>query len=253
MLKQTHQIKEKMPIFSVAIPVHNRTKDLVMAIDSVMHQTLDSFEIILVTNGSPKDTLDIINHYVNQNKNKIRAFYYEDNTGNACRGRNRAIIEARGEYISFLDSDDSYLKHTLATVLNAFQLSGADVVAGCVEWEVDGSRQVDGVYNGFRNRPCPVNVPVLLRNNPFMTCAVHIRRDVLLKFGGFRPQQRYLEDLECWLRLANNGCKFFYSPEILAKYKLHAGNTELNFIDEKSEWFRKMWSVYKEPFNDWGV
>jgi GT2 family glycosyltransferase len=86
-----------------------------------------------------------------------------------------------------------------------------------------------------------------------MTCTVHIRRDLLLKHGGFRPEQEYLEDLELWLRLAQHGCKFYYSEKLFSKYRLHSGNTELKYINRRDYWFQQMRTNYLKPFSDWGI
>jgi glycosyltransferase involved in cell wall biosynthesis len=75
----------------------------------------------------------------------------------------------------------------------------------------------------------------------------------LLKFGGFRPEQEYLEDLELWLRLAHHGCRFYYADELFAKYRFHQGNLELKYIDRKDYWLEHMRSNYLRPFTDWGI
>ncbi len=240
------------PEFSVIIPVHSRTSQFRDALDSVLSQEFPNFEIIIVTNGSSPETLSIIGEY-NKLDDRVRAFFYSDNTGNACRGRNRGIIEARGEFISFLDSDDLYLPSTLLDARAAFIRYDTDLVAGRASWIVDGTRIVDNMQTGSTNSPSDVTMALLMRDNPFMTCTVHVRRDVLLKHGGFRPSQRYLEDLELWLRLAHRGCTFHYENKIFAKYRLHSGNTEIDFITEKDFWFRQMWLIYDTPFDSWGI
>jgi GT2 family glycosyltransferase len=239
-------------LFSVVIPVHHRTREFREALDSVLAQSLANFEIIIVTNASPAETAAIIEEYKSRDK-RVRAFYYPDDSGNANRGRNRGIIEARGDFVSFLDSDDLYFEHTLAHAYDAFRRHNVDVVAGRVSWIVEGSRGTGSMHTGSINASCPVNMAVLMRNNPFMTCAVHVRRDVLLKYGGFRPEQEYLEDLELWLRLAYHGCSFHYSDHIFAQYRLHDSNTELKYIADKERWFDVMWRTYYKPYGSWGV
>jgi tetratricopeptide (TPR) repeat protein len=240
------------PLFSVVIPVYDRTSVFREALDSVLSQSLADFEIIITTDASPPETLAIIEEYKRWDR-RVRAFYYSDNSGNAGRGRNRGIIEARGEFISFLDSDDLLYEDTLAKAHDAFLTHKTDVVAGRASWIVDGSRLVGDLRTGGTNSAVPVNMAVLMRNNPFMLCTVHVRHDVLLLHGGFRPEQRYLEDLELWLRLAHRGCTFHYSENIFAKYRLHDGNNELQFIKDKEQWFEVMWENYYKPFHSWGI
>jgi glycosyltransferase involved in cell wall biosynthesis len=221
-------------------------------LDSVLIQSFADLEVIVVTNDSPPDTMAIIERYIDKDP-RVRAFYYDNDSGNACRGRNRGIIEARGEFISFLDSDDLYFPDTLKTVYEIFSTHDVDFVAGRASWIVDGSRKVGRMATGDTNQPCAINMAVLMRGNPFMTCTVHIKRDLLLKHGGFRPEQEYYEDLELWLRLAHRGCKFHYAAEIFAKYRLHAGNTELKYVAARQHWMAQMRHNYTRPFLEWGV
>ena len=243
----------RQPVFSVIIPVYDRTWELCEALDSVLSQSLPDFELIIVTDATPPETLAIIHEYVDKDQ-RVRAFFYADNSGNACRGRNRGILEARGEFISLLDSDDLYFPDTLEKVYRIFREKPVDFVCGHAYFIVDGTRRVGDFATGTINEGGPINIDRFLRGeNPIQTCAVHIRRDLLLKYGGFRAEQRYLEDLELWLRLAYHGCRFHYSDEILAKYRFHHGNLELKYIDQKEYWLEQMRNNYFRPFNDWGI
>jgi glycosyltransferase involved in cell wall biosynthesis len=241
------------PVFSVLIPVHDRTWELREALDSVLSQSFLDFEIIIVTDATPAETLAIVHEYVDKD-HRVRAFLYADNSGNACRGRNRGILEARGEFISLLDSDDLYFPNTLETVYRIFCEQPVDFVCGRAYFIVDGTRRVGDFVTGSTNEGGPINMDRFLRGeNPIQTCTVHVRRDLLVKYGGFRVEQRYLEDLELWLRLAYHGCRFYYSDEILAKYRFHQGNLELKYIDQKDYWLEHMRNNYLRPFDNWAI
>src|SRR5262249_48237023 len=154
------------PVFSVVVPVHARTWELREALDSVLSQSFPNFEVIIVTNAAPAVTEKIIHEYIERDQ-RIRAFFYPDDSGNACRGRNRGIIESRGEFVSFLDSDDLYFNDTLQAVLEIFTKNDVDFVAGRAYFIVDGSRRVGSLATGDTNHPCAVNMAVLMRGNPF--------------------------------------------------------------------------------------
>jgi glycosyltransferase involved in cell wall biosynthesis len=234
------------------MPVHHRTSEFREALDSVLAQSLGDFEIIIVTDASPPATVEIIEEYKNRDQ-RVRAFYYPDETGTPSRGRNRGIVEARGEFMSFLDSDDLFFEDALAHAYDAFLTYNVDVVAGRASWIVEGARGAGAMHTGSTSASCPVNMAVLLRNNPFVTCAVHLRRDVLLKYGGFRLEQKYLADLELWLRLAYHDCTFHYSNHIFAKYRAHDGNAELKYVADKELWFDAMWQTYYKPYGSWRI
>ena len=240
------------PVFSVIIPVYDRTWELREALDSVLSQSFADFEVIIVTDATPPETMEIVHEYIGRDR-RVRAFFYSDNSGSACRGRNRGIIEARGQFISLLDSDDLYFPDTLQKVHRIFREQQADFVCGRAYYIVDGTRQVGNLVTGSTNEVGPINVDRLMRENPIQTCTVHMRRDLLLEFGGFRREQKYLEDVELWLRLAYNGCRFYYSDELFSKYRFHQGNLELKYIDKIDYWLEQMRSNYLRPFEDWGI
>lgn len=100
-----------MPKVSVIIPTYNRAKYLSEAIDSVLAQVYQDFEIIIVDDGSTDNTRNIVEKYVKNFPEKIRYFFQEKKGSSAAR--NNGIRNAKGEYIAFLDSDDKWLSEKL--------------------------------------------------------------------------------------------------------------------------------------------
>ncbi len=93
---------------SVIIPVYNAQSMVTEAIDSVLSQTYQDFEIIVIDDGSTDNTSEVLAPY----KNRIR-YYYQENTG-VAGARNKGIEKSRGKYIAFLDQDDIWLPEKLA-------------------------------------------------------------------------------------------------------------------------------------------
>lgn len=100
------------PIFSVIIPTYNRGRVIERAVQSVMSQTFNDFEIIIVDDGSVDDTRRILSSITDE---RLRCIFQEN--GGAPNARNRGIDEARGRYAAFLDSDDEFLPGHLANAL----------------------------------------------------------------------------------------------------------------------------------------
>src|ERR1700742_3928224 len=116
------------PFFSVIIPIYNRAGKLTKAVRSVLAQTCQDFEIIVVDDGStdgPKEVLDQIGDP------RIRYCYQQNRGGGAAR--NRGIDLARGRFIAPLDSDDQFLPHHLE-VMKAM-LAGTTKTAGYAPME----------------------------------------------------------------------------------------------------------------------
>lgn len=93
---------------SVIIPTYNRGGFIVEAVESVLRQTYQNFEVIVVDDGSTDDTLDRLEPY------RSRISIIQTKHGGAPHARNAGIKGARGKYVAFLDSDDRYLPHKLA-------------------------------------------------------------------------------------------------------------------------------------------
>ena len=96
------------PYFSVIIPTFNRSGFIKSAIDSVLGQTYEDFELIVVDDGSDDGTDKLIKEYTDK---RIK-YFYQENKG-VSLARNKGIEESSGKYIAFLDSYDQWLKPNL--------------------------------------------------------------------------------------------------------------------------------------------
>ena len=110
--------------FSVVIPSYNRERVIVRAINSVLGQTIQDFEIIVVDDGSKDNTENVVKSI---NDNRIK-YVRQDNAG-ACVARNTGIVHSQGLYVSFLDSDDEWFPQMLEKQLEVYQ---SDKEIGCV-------------------------------------------------------------------------------------------------------------------------
>ena len=97
-----------MPKVSVIIPTYNGAQYIKQAVDSVLAQTYDDYEIIVVDDGSTDDTAELLRPY----GDRITYLYQENRKLPAAR--NTGIRTARGQYLAFLDSDNLFLPHKLA-------------------------------------------------------------------------------------------------------------------------------------------
>ena len=96
------------PLFSVVIPAYNARKFIRLTIESILRQTVQDFEIVVVNDGSTDDTLEVLQGISDP---RLRVITREN--GGECAARNQGFREARGKYVSFLDSDDAWLENHL--------------------------------------------------------------------------------------------------------------------------------------------
>lgn len=230
-------------LVSFVIPIYDRTDVLRTAIYSALNQTVTNIEVILVTDGSPKETLDVVNEF--SSDPRVRIFNFPRSSGNAVRGRNKGILEARGRYIAFLDSDDIATPDRLMLSLPYLETGNADVVYGAWQALVDGSRDIEGIANGQIVHSPDANLAMLLDVCVPCQSTVIVRKSFLERSGYLKPSMEYREDHELWARLAYHGARFRSIGSVLTQLRLHDGNNELNFKDADNYWFSKLKSEYK--------
>lgn len=128
----------KMKI-SVIIPVYNTQEYLADCLDSVLNQTLDAVEIILINDGSTDDSGKIIGEYVKNYPDRIRELTVVN--GGQGRARNFGIDMAQGEYLSFIDSDDYLETNALELMYAAAVENDADIVVCDMEKRFDDGKR----------------------------------------------------------------------------------------------------------------
>jgi glycosyltransferase involved in cell wall biosynthesis len=233
----------KKGMVSVIIPIYDRTDILRASIRSILAQTYSSFEVLLITDGSPRETIAVVEEF--RSDPRVRIFHFPDNSGNAVRGRNKGIQEAQGEFIAFHDSDDLAAPNRLELSVDTLRRFDVDAVHGSWRALLDGSRTIKGLRDGQVVRAEDFGINQLLRANYVCQSTVTVRRAALLDVGGVKPQMRYREDHELWLRLMHNGYFFKAIPEVLTNLRLHSGNNELNFKEQDPNWEQLMLKEYR--------
>jgi len=232
----------RFPLVSVVIPIYDRTDVLKESIDSILNQSYGNFELILVCDGSPEETLNIVRYY-ERSDSRVRAFYFKNNSGNAVRGRNKAIKEARGIYLAFHDSDDVAEPDRLKYSVDAMKTYNADVVYGGWRALVDGTRNIN-LQDGQKIFSPDCDVEMLKKICVPCQSTVMARTDCLKDVGGLKEKMRYREDHELWARLAYFDYKFKSIDKILTNLRLHQNNLEIAFKDNDDYWYNLMQTEY---------
>lgn len=183
-----------MILFSIVIPTYNRAEFIKTTINSVLEQTYFNFELIVVDDGSTDGTQEIIENYLAD----IRIQYFKVNNRERGAARNFGTLKSKGDYITFLDSDDIFLPWHLQSAAKFIELD-KQPEAFHQTYEVMES---GGVAHTPPLLPSPVNDKLIEGN--FLSCmGVFLRRDIALK--NLFDETRELsgsEDYELWLRVA---------------------------------------------------
>lgn len=180
---------------SVIIPTYNRCDLLREAIGSVLTQTFDDFELIVVDDGSTDDTRDAVMSF-----DDPRLRYLFQANGGVASARNWGVASSRASLIAFLDSDDVWLLEKLKVQVDYFGRNPHVSFCQTEELWVRGGRRVNPAerhrkHSGWIFREC---VPLCIVS----PSAVMIRRDAFDALGGFDESLRACEDYDLWLRAA---------------------------------------------------
>lgn len=186
------------PLVSIVIPVYNRAHAVGHAIESVLVQTWDAREIIVVDDGSTDATPGILESYAEQIV-PVR----QDNAG-VSAARNRGVQQARGEWIAFLDSDDLWHPEKLSCQMKALQDYQVDVCFARVRHSEQAEQRFDAVL-GREVQQRLIDQPLeLLLQKPCPTYvqSMVIRKSLLEKIGYFNPAYKVAEDTDLFYKLA---------------------------------------------------
>jgi glycosyltransferase involved in cell wall biosynthesis len=126
------QKPKKKPSVSVIIPVYKVEKYLQKCLDSVINQTLRDIEIVCINDASPDASMQILEEYAAKDR-RVTLIVFEQNKGVAT-ARNAGIDAAKGEYLSFIDSDDWVDADFLEKLYSAAKRENADIAKGCHRW-----------------------------------------------------------------------------------------------------------------------
>ncbi len=205
------------PRVSVLIATYNGEAFLAQAIDSVLAQRFDEFELVLIDDASADGTADLIRQYHDP---RIRFERNATNLGQAAT-LNRGLSLCRAPYVARLDQDDACLPDRLRRQADALDRDPSLAVVGTWAYYINAAGQRTGVV-GMRVDGRGAFVGALLTfASPFGHPTVMMRRDVVQATGGYDPSFAPCEDYALWCRLAALGHRAVSLPIPLTMLRVH--------------------------------
>jgi teichuronic acid biosynthesis glycosyltransferase TuaG len=213
-------------IFSVVMPVYNQAKYISQAIQSVLDQTMDSWELIIVDNHSTDGTVEAVQLFDDP---RIKLSFI-DNNGVIAKSRNQAIRSSTGNYIAFLDSDDFWFPTKLQEVSRVLK-GKSELVYHWVEIVSEDGLEKDRIES--RRIVSPTFENLILNGNPIVNSSVVVSRKSLIEAGMLDESVELIgvEDYNMWLKLALNKTTFVRIPIFLGSYRLHSQSTSSKFVE----------------------
>ncbi|MEK7290503.1 MAG: glycosyltransferase, partial [Planctomycetota bacterium] len=194
--KEYDVMAEKLPVVSVILPTYNCANFLPHSIQSILSQTYDSYEIIVVDDGSTDNTKEVLNPFMQ----RISYIKLEQNKGLPA-ARNIGIKSALGKYIAFIDADDIWLPEKLQTDIKYFETYSeiSMVYSKHINIDINGS-----VLDGDTKKRLPsgnIFIQLFSEQNFIITSSVVVKKDVFETTGLFDEQLFNCQDWDMWLRI----------------------------------------------------
>lgn len=227
---------EKSPVISVILPTYNCANFLPHSIQSILSQTYNSYEIIVVDDGSTDNTKEVLNPFMQ----RINYIKLEQNKGLPA-ARNIGIKSAQGKYIAFIDADDIWLPEKLQTDIEYLETYPEISMVYSKHINIgENGRPIDG---DTRKRLPSGNIFIQLfsEQNFIITSSVVVKKDVFETTGLLDEQLFNCQDWDMWLRIAfyfkaaginKTLVKYRHNPHSLSKNRNNVLKYQKAIIDK---------------------
>ena len=223
-LTQLSEKENDNPLVSIIMPVYNRVDIVESAIDSVLEQTYSNIELIIVDDGSDDGSKELLESI---NDQRIRLLH-NDSCKGVSNSRNKGLSVAKGKYIAYLDSDNTWDSRYIAAMVGAFiELPDAEVLySGQLLFKGDSEKPYAVRFGSF-------NKSLLTNRNYIDLNALCHTHDLFKRIGGFDETLIRLVDYDLIMRMAET-TQIYSVPVILSHYFFNkAENTITNIPDYK--------------------
>lgn len=220
-----------MCLVSIIIPTYKHQDFVLATLDSVFAQTFTDYEVIVINDGSPDDTVEVLRPLVKAGR--IR--YIEQKNQGQSAARNRGLSEAKGEYIALLDDDDLWPPEKLEWQVKALrEASEAVMVYGGVssvgsDFDLAEEGQVlKGMYPDKESSQSCAYTEFMVSNPTRSPGQTLIRAATLKQINGFDESIWGADDYDLYIRLSKKG-DFIYVNHLALYYREHAENASKDF------------------------
>ena len=234
----------KIPSISVVIPLYNKQESIVATLQSVLAQTYTDYEVVIVNDGSTDNSAEVVQEFIQASRLSSLAFRLitQPNAG-VSAARNRGIMDAKGEYIAFLDGDDLWDEKYLETLHQLICDYPEAGIYGTTSGIIIGKKR-EREHSVYLNHRGYISNPWKL-GSPYSTSAVVVCKTVFDQVGIFDTRMTHGEDIDMWWRILLD-YKGAYEDTVLSYYRLDAENSAMshpiplethipNFIDKYIE------------------
>lgn len=231
-----HLIADEGPLVTVSMPAFNSERYIAEAIESILAQTYQNFELIIVDDGSTDRTRETIESFTDPRIIKV----YSDRNRGLITTRNRIAQLAKGKYLALLDADDRAFPDRLALQVAYLEANHADL-CGADHWTLN---QVSGQLKSSKQRHSNADIHALLSVcSPVCNPAMMGRLDIFRQFP-YKASYLHAEDYCLWTEIALAGYRFANIRKKLITYRLHSTQTSVNHFQAARNVFSEAQASY---------
>lgn len=242
---KTYELKNKPPLISVLMPVYNVEQYLRQSIESILCQTFDDFEFIIIDDGSTDNSKALVSEYANKDP-RIR-FFSRENKG-IVKTRNELLQLSNCQYFAIMDADDISCNNRLEEQFNFLTNNPEYLIVGCRDLLIDPDGAPIRLIND-RLEHDEID-QANLKKGDFLTLNAYMAiTNVVKGAGAYREEIAYAEDRDLFLRLAELG-KVKVLPNVLYKYRQHHNSV---CVQKRSEINESVTQVIKDARNRRGL
>lgn len=226
-------------LVSIIMPAHNAAKTIVQSIESVLQQSYQQWELLVIDDCSSDETVSLVTSYL-QKDTRIKLFHTDKSVGKPYYPRNIGIKNANGRYISFLDSDDLWLPSKLEKQIPLFADKNVAIVFSY--YEKFSSEQVTEETNRIVKSPGQVSFKSALYGNPIgnLTGAYDTE-----KVGKVYYENVGHEDYVLWLTILKQGFIAKNTNTVEARYRV----AEKSVSSNKGKAALWTWNIYRKTLS----
>jgi glycosyltransferase involved in cell wall biosynthesis len=215
------QTLESFPLITVLMPVYNGERFVLDAVASILAQTFEDFELLVIDDGSTDKTRNLLETISDP---RVHVLANPTNLG-LIATLNRGLELARGRYLARMDADDLAAPERLARQIDYLERHPHVHVLGCMAELIDEHGRRCSSLAGYPTEPAAI------RDFLFQECclihpSVVFRTDTVREAGGYSASARHAEDYELWLRLSDNHA-LANLPDKLISYRIHPGQVSI--------------------------
>jgi len=228
--------EKSQPLVTVITPLFNAQDFIGETIESVLDQTYQNWEMIIVDDCSTDNSRDIVKKY-EAKESRIKLIELEKNFGGPARPRNVGLDISKGDYLAFLDADDVWLKNKLQVQINEMLVNNLDFTSTDSKFIDDNS--IDTIINKhkiiifFKKIKRKATLSDVIKGSFISTSSAIVSKNFISKFDENKDFIG-VEDMYLWMKILNKkNVRYKYIRDKLIKYRVSSASLSERGVNQK--------------------